>query len=507
LRISNKFDSSGIEKLLTSLFIMEAKFTPEPTSRPQEDAAVAASSSSSRRIWSALREAIRGSQQDYTEVTIGRAVLLLAVPMVLETCMESIFAVVDIFFVSKLGASAMATVGLTEATLTLLYSVAIGLSMGAAAIVARRIGEKNSEGAAIAAVQGIVLGVSVAIPVAVAGIFFAPKILLVMGASPEVVQVGSGYTAVMYGGNATILLLFLINAIFRGAGDPAIAMRVLWFANSINIVLGPCLIFGLGPFPELGVRGAAIATTIGRGCGVLFQVFRLIQRNSRIQIHRRHIRLNLPVISSMVRISGTGILQSLVHTTSWIGLIRILSSFGTAAVAGYIVGIRIIAFAILPSWGMSNAAATLVGQNLGAKKPDRAEQSVWMTCRYNAIFLGIVGVLFVLFAEPLIHLFTKDPTVAPYGIRCLRIVSCGFLFYAYGMVLTQAFNGAGDTTTPTLINLFCFWFWEIPLGYILAKVLGFGPSGVFLAITVAFSTLAIVSAIIFRKGHWKLRQI
>ena len=462
---------------------------------------------SSSRIWPALREAIRGTRQDYTEGSIGRAVLLLAVPMVLETFMESVFAVVDIFWVSHLGSAAMATVGLTEAMLTLLYSVAIGLSMGAAAVVARRTGEKDPEGAANAAVQAIALGILFAIPIATGGLLMAKPLLHLMGASAEVIQTGSGYTAVMFGGNATILLLFLINAIFRGAGDAAIAMRVLWFANAINILLGPCLIFGLGPFPRLGVTGAAIATNIGRGSGVLFQLIHLICQNGRIRISRKNLRLDFRVMKTIVRISGTGIAQSLISMTSWLGLIRILSSFGSMAVAGYTVGIRIIAFAVLPSWGMSNAAATLVGQNLGAGKPERAEESVWITCRYNLFFLGTIGILFVILAGPIISIFTKDPSIAPYGVRCLRIVSYGFFFYAYGMVLTQAFNGAGDTWTPTLINMFCFWLWEIPLGYVLARTLGFGPSGVFAAIMIAFSTLAIVSAIVFRKGRWKYRRI
>ena len=460
-----------------------------------------------RRIFTLLREAIHGTHMDYTEGSIGRAVLFLAVPMVLETSMESIFAIMDIFFVSRLGAAAMATVGLTEAMITLLYAVAIGLCMGTAAFVARRTGEKDPEGAAVAAVQGIAIGIAVSIPVGILGAIFAPNLLKLMGASPEVIQVGSRFTAIMFGGNATILLLFLINAIFRGAGDAAIAMRVLWFANAINILLGPCLIFGLGPFPKLGVTGAAVATNIGRGCGVLYQIYKLTSRNSRIVIHKSNLRLDFPVLISMLRVSGTGILQSLVGMTSWIGLVRILSSFGSAAVAGYTVGMRIILFALLPSWGMSNAAATLVGQNLGAGKSERAEKSVWLTCRYNLIFLGIIGVLFVVFAEFIIGIFTRDPQVVPYGVHCLRIVSSGFLFYAYGMVLTQAFNGAGDTTTPTFINLFCFWMFEIPLAFLLSRHFGFGTTGVFLSMTLAFSMLAVISAYLFKRGRWKLRKI
>jgi len=462
----------------------------------------------SSTLWSDLRESVRGSHShDYTQAPIGKSVLLLAVPMVLETFMESIFAVVDIFFVSRRGPASMATVGLTEAMLTILYSIAIGLCMGAAAIVARRTGEKNPDGAAIAAVQAILLGVAVSVPVAIFGGLFAPKLLGLMGASEEVIREGSGYTRMMFAGNATIIFLFLINAIFRGAGDAAIAMRVLWFANAINIALCPCFIFGLGPFPELGVTGAAVATNIGRGTGVLYQLSKLIRGHGRIQIRREHLKVDIPVIRSMIRISGTGIIQSLVGTTSWLGLIRILSGFGSAAVAGYTVGIRIIVFALLPSWGMSNAAATLVGQNLGAGKPDRAEKSVWITCKYNFYFLGTIGLLFILLAERIIAIFTTDPTAMPYAIRCLRIVSFGFIFYAYGMVLTNAFNGAGDTATPTRINLFCFWLWEVPLGWLLARTFGFGPTGVFLAITIAFSTLAVVSAILFKRGHWKTGKV
>jgi MATE family, multidrug efflux pump len=460
-----------------------------------------------RKIIHLFREALHGTHRDFTEGSIGKAVWLLAVPMVLETCMESVFAIVDIFWVSRLGSAAMATVGLTEAMITLLYAVAIGLSMGAAAFVARRIGEKNPEGAAVAAVQAIALGLAVSIPFGIFGAHFAPHLLSLMGASSDVIQEGSRFTAIMLGGNATVLFLFLINAIFRGAGDAAIAMRVLWFANAINILLGPCFIFGLGPFPKLGVTGAAVATNIGRGCGVLYQLWKLASNKSRIHIHKSNLRPDFPVMLSMIRVSGTGILQSLVGMTSWIGLVRIVSSFGSMAVAGYTVAMRIILFALLPSWGMSNAAATLVGQNLGAGKPDRAEKSVWMTCRYNLIFLGVIGALFVIFAGPIIGIFTHDLQVVPFAVHCLRVVSCGFLFYAYGMVLTQAFNGAGDTTTPTYINLFCFWLWEIPLAFVLSRYFRLGTTGVFLAITIAFSTLAVVSGFIFKGGRWKLRKI
>ena len=458
-------------------------------------------------LWSAIRESLRGSHRDYTVGPVGRSIILLAIPMVLEMCMESIFAVVDIKWVSYLGADAMATVGLTESLLTLLYAIAIGLSIGATATVARRIGEHNPEGAARAAVQAIGLGLIVAIVIALIGAPLAPKLLSLMGASPSVIEHGSGFTRIMLAGNATIMMLFMINAIFRGAGDAAIAMRVLWLANAINILLGPCFIFGLGPFPKLGIVGAAIATNIGRGTGALYAFSRLVRPGGRFDIKRHHFRLEPAIMARLVRLSATGTFQVFIGMASWIGLVRTISSFGTDVVAGYIVGIRVILFALLPSWGMSNAAATMVGQALGAKKPDRAEQAVWKAGLYNMIFLGCVGLIFVLLARRIIGLFTTDPNVMPYGVDCLRIVAYGFLFYAWGMVITQSFNGAGDTWTPTIINLFVFWLWELPLAYVLAIVFGIGPRGVFLAIMIAFSTLAIVSALVFRRGKWKTRVV
>jgi len=454
-------------------------------------------------IWPAVREALRGSHRDYTTGPIGRSIILLAIPMVLEMSMESIFAVVDIKWVSYLGRDAMATVGLTESLMTLVYALAIGLSIGATATVARRIGEKNADGAARAAVQSIFLALIIAGIIAMIGAPLAPKLLSLMGASPGVVAVGAGFTRVMLAGNATVVLLFMINAIFRGAGDAAIAMRVLWFANAINILLGPCLIFGLGPFPKLGIVGAAIATNIGRGSGALYACSRLVRAGGRFDITRRHLKVEPAIIGRLIRLSATGTFQVFIGMASWIGLVRTISTFGTNAVAGYVVGIRVILFALLPSWGMSNAAATMVGQALGAKKAERAERAVWKAGFYNLIFLGVVGLIFVLFARQIIGLFTTDPNVMPYGVDCLRIVAYGFLFYAYGMVLTQSFNGAGDTWTPTIINLFVFWLWELPLAYALSKIFGFGPRGVFLAITIAFSTLAIVSALVFRTGRWK----
>jgi putative MATE family efflux protein len=328
-----------------------------------------------------------------------------------------------------------------------------------------------------------------------------------MGATPEVVERGHNFTAVMLGGNATALLLFLGNGVFRGAGDAAIAMRVLWLANALNILLGPCFIFGLGPFPELGVTGAAVATNIGRGTAVVYLMFRLWQGGAHIRIRPRHLCFDWPLMLSVLRLSATGMFQMLVGMTSWIALIRILSGFGSAAVAGYTIAIRMVIFALLPSWGLSNAAATLVGQNLGARKPERAEQAVWQAARYNVVFLGTIGALFVVFAEPLMGAFTKDPLVLPYGVNCLRTVSLGFLFYAYGMVMSQAFNGAGAVWTPTLINLVCFWAWQLPLAYTLSHVLKWGPRGLFIAITVAWSTYAVVSAAIFKQGRWKLQKV
>ena len=458
-------------------------------------------------LWTVVRDAVRGVPHDYTSGSIGRAIVLLAIPMVLEMVMESVFAVVDVFWVSRLGPDAIATVGLTESMLTLVYTAAMGLSIGVAAVVARRIGEKRPDEAAEAAVQGIALGLVVAAVVAVLGVTLAPRLLALMGASPQVIGIGSGYTRMMLGGSATVLLLFLVNAIFRGAGDAAIAMRVLWLANIINILLGPCLIFGLGPFPRLGVTGAAVATTIGRGTGVLFQLYHLRRGDARIAIRRAQVALKPAVMANLVRLSGSGTFQVLVGTASYIGLVRIVSTFGSAALAGYTVAIRLVIFCLLPSWGLSNAAATMVGQSLGAGKPDRAERAVWIAGGYNMLVLGGVGVLFVIFANQIVGLFTHHPIAAPTGALALRTMSYGFVFYALGMVLTQSFNGAGDTWTPTWINLLCFWLLEIPLAYFLARVAGFGPFGVFLAITVGYSSLALVSAVLFRRGKWKLRQV
>jgi putative MATE family efflux protein len=460
-----------------------------------------------RSLWSSLLEAVRGSHQDYTAGSLNRAILLLAVPMVLEMVLESLFAVVDVFWVGRLGANAVATVGLTESMLSLVFAVGMGLSLSTTAMVARRIGEKDPEGAADAAVQAIALGLVVSVLIGLPCLLFAPRLLRLMGATDDIVAVGSGYTRICLGGSCAVLLLFLNNAIFRGAGDAAIAMRLLWVSNIINLILDPCLIFGWGPFPRLGVTGAALATFTGRSIGVVYQFYRLLKGTERIRILTRQIRVHLSVLLRLMRVSLTGILQFAIAHTSWIGLVRIVSNFGAAALAGYTIAIRIVIFVILPSWGLSNAAATLVGQNLGAGKPDRAEKAVWRTGLYNLIFLGAVGVFFILCAEPVVRLFTHDPTVVPLGAACLRIVSYGNLGYAYFMVMMQAFNGAGDTITPTIVNFFGFWLFEIPLAYWLAMSLGMRSNGVFASIAIAESSMAAASAILFKQGKWKKKKI
>jgi putative MATE family efflux protein len=458
-------------------------------------------------VWQQVRDAIRGTHHDYTEGPVGRSLLLLAIPMVLETLMESLFAVCDVFFVSKLGADAVATVGLTESMLTILYALAMGLGIGATATVARRIGEKDPDGAARAAVQSIALGLALALAVGVTGIVSGPALLRAMGATPSIVETGGTYTRVMLGGNATVVLLFLMNAVFRGAGDAAIAMRVLWLANALNIVLGPCLVFGVGPFPELGVTGAAVATNIGRGTAVLFQLWTLTRPGGRIRITARHLALDLPVMRGIWRLSSSGVFQILISTTSWVFLVRILSAFGSVVVAGNTIGIRLIIFALLPAWGLANAAATMVGQALGAAKPDRAEHATWLAAGYNLVFLGLVSVIFMTAARPIVDFFTTDADVARHAVACLRTVSVAFMAFGFGMTLTSALNGAGDTWTPTWINLGAFWCFEIPLAYALARSLGVGPVGVYYAITAAFTLHALVSMVVFRRGKWKTRRV
>ena len=454
-----------------------------------------------------VREAIFGSRQDFTAISIDRAIVLLAVPMVLEMAMESLFGIVDIFFVAHLGADATATVGITEGMLYIVMSIAVGLSMGTTAVVARRTGEHDKEGAAVSAVQSIILGVVCAVVIFCVCLPLAPRLLGLMGASPAILHTGSTYSRIMMSGSGIILMLFLINAIFRGAGDAAVAMRVLWVANLINIVLDPCLIMGLGPFPKLGVTGAAVSTSIGRSVGIVYQIYLLRRGTGRMEIHRRHVQLVLSVMKTIVRIAANGVLQFLIATASWIALIRLIQTFGSAATAGYTVAIRIIIFSILPSWGLSSAAATLVGQNLGAKRPDRAEKAVWRAAFFDMIFLGAVSLVYLLFAPQIVGLFSRDPVVIGYAASCLRIISVCYVLYAYGMVIVQAFNGAGDTRTPSMINLFCFWIVQLPLAYTLAKGFRLGPKGVFVAILITETLLALIAIYVFRLGKWKQKVV
>lgn len=452
-------------------------------------------------------QAVKGVEQDYTTGSINKAIFMLSVPMILEMVMESLFAVVDVFFVSKLGTDAIATVGLTESMLTILYSVAWGISMGATALVARRVGEKNPDGAAHGGMQAIYVGVLISIAVSIAGIFFAKELLMLMGAEQAMADANYHYTQLLMGSNIVIMLLFLINGIFRGAGDASIAMRSLWIANILNIILCPTLINGFGPIPAMGLTGAALATTIGRGVGVLYQLYHLFNGKGVIRILRKHISFDFPVMGSVIKLASGGTAQFLIASASWIFLVKILADYGSDALAGYTIAIRVIVFTILPAWGMANAAATLVGQNLGAKMPDRAEQSVWKAAKYNMFFLVTVAILFFTGAEWIMMFFTDNKDVIASGVKCLRFVSLGYAFYGYGMVVSQSFNGAGDTKTPTIINLFGFWAFQIPLAYVLAKILNMGETGVFLAIPIAESAIAVVAIILFKRGNWKTIKV
>ena len=456
--------------------------------------------------WKLLREALAGTEQDFTEGSLTRGIALLAIPTMLEMVMESTFGLVDAFWVAHLGASAMAAVGLTESLLVLVFSVAMGLSMAATATVARRIGEKDREGASAAAVQAIGCGIVISAITGILGALFAPQLLGLMHAGPDVIRTGAGYTRVLLGGNISIILIFLINGVLRGSGDAATAMRTLWLANLINMALDPCFIYGYAGFPKLGVMGAAVATTTGRSIGVLYQFAMLLGGKSRVSIARRHLRWNGPVLGRLVRLARTSSLQYFIGIASWVSLARINAMFGSAAVAGYTIAIRIVMFALMPSWGICTAAATLVGQNLGAKHPQRAERAVWLGGVYNMVFLTLVGIVFFAWAPFLVSFFT-DATVAPIAAACLRCVSLGYPFYAWGMIMEQAFNGAGDTATPTWINLFCYWMLQIPLAWCLAQTAGWGPRGVYFAICGAESVLAVVSVVLFRRGKWKQAKV
>ncbi len=454
-----------------------------------------------------IREAVSGTDQDFTETSIMRAIFLLSVPSVLEMVMESIFVIADMFFVSRLGADAVATVGLTESLLTISYAISLGLATATTSMVSRRIGEKNPARASETAFQAILTGIAVSILISIPAALYSGKLLAMMGASETIVSQYSGYTRIMMSGNLVIMLLFIINAIFRSAGDAAVAMRVLWIGNIINIVLDPCLIFGLGPFPELGVTGAAIATTTGRGISVLYQLWLLFFGRKRIRLAFGQLTVRFKVIARLLRLSVGSIGQNLIATTSWIALVRIISIFGSEVVAGYTIAIRIINFALLPSWGISNAASALVGQNLGANKPSRAEKAVIVTGLINMVFLGITGVVLIVFPRFFIQLFISEDVVLSSGIECLRILSIGFIAYGFGMVLVNSFNGAGDTATPLRINIFAYWLLEIPLAWFLAITSGMKEQGVYTAILIAESIMTITAWLVFRRGRWKLKVV
>ena len=460
-----------------------------------------------KQFFKYFKIAVSGKEQNFTSGSIRRAVFMLSIPMILEMLMESIFAIVDIFYVSKVSVNAVATIGLTESVITLVYAVAIGLSIAATAIVARRIGEQDKEGASQAAVQVIFLGVIVSIVISIIGILYPKEILQLMGGDPELIAEGYGYTQVLLGGNVTIMLLFLINAIFRGAGDASIAMWALVLSNGLNIILDPMFIFGFGPIPAYGVEGAAIATTIGRGTAVLFQLLVLVYGWSKIKVKLKDLVLRVAVMINLIKVSLGGIGQFLIGTSSWVILMRIMSEFGSEVLAGYTIAIRVMMFTLMPAWGMSNAAATLVGQNLGAQKPQRAEDSVWKTGKYSAIFMGLVSVIYLIFAPEIVSWFTQEAEVVRNAALCLRIIAAGYIFYGYGMVVINAFNGAGDTKTPTWINFICFWLFQLPFAYITAITFDLGPVGVFMAITFAEILIAVIGVIWFKKGYWKTIKV
>lgn len=454
-----------------------------------------------------LKGAIAGKEEDFTAINLNKAIFLLAVPMVLEMIMESLFALVDIYFVSSLGKEAVATVGLTESVLTIVYSLGFGAGMGATALVSRRVGEKDINSATDVAAQAIIVGLFISFFVSIIGIFFSKDILRLMGAEPKIVNEMAVYTQWMLGGNFVILLLFLLNGVFRGAGNAAIAMRTLWISNGINIILDPCLILGLGPFPEFGIAGAAYATNIGRGIGVIFQLYILFNGKAMIKLAVSQLKPHWEVVKSLIKISAGGTLQFVIASASWLFLMRIMSEFGSDAVAGYTIAIRVLIFTVLPAWGLANAAATLVGQNLGAKRPDRAEKAVWLTTRNAMVFLGLVSIVYLVYADEIVKLFTSDPNVIINGVQCLQYLSFGYVFFAGEMVMVQAFNGAGDTKTPTILNLIFFWIVQIPLAYILALYFDFGPKGVYLGIIISESMLSLCALYIFKQGKWKQVEI
>lgn len=459
-----------------------------------------------RRMRSFVGESLRDSREDFTTGPIGRSLGLLAIPMMLEMSMEAIFAIVDITFVARLGTNAVAAVGITEALITVLYAVAIGLGTGVTAMVSRRIGARRHDAAAHVAGQAIWVGAALSLLIGVCGVYFASDLLRMMGAAADVVSEGHGFAAVMLGGSASILFLFLLNAAFRGAGDAPVALRALTIANGANIVLDPCLIFGIGPFPELGVTGAAVATTIGRGIGVLYLWRILFSKRSRLRLASAHLALDPAIVKRMLLISSGGVGQFLISTTSWIALMRIVALYGSGPIAAYTIALRIIEFAILPAWGLGNAAATLVGQNLGAGKPERARRSVWHAARYNTVFMTLVGVLLLAFAPEIVSWFSDQPDVLTYGASCLRILGVGYPAYAIGMIVVQALNGAGDTRSPAIMNFVCFWIIQIPLAYWSAEAAGLGPNGVFTAIVVSESILSAMAACYFRTGRWQRQQ-
>lgn len=460
-----------------------------------------------RSIWHELKDAIRGTEADYTQIGLKKAIFLLAVPMILELVMESTFAIADIYFVGKLGSSAVATVGLTETYLFLLYSLAMGLATAVTAIVARRVGEKNREEAAATGIQSVFLAVLVSVPFAAGGIFFAKELLAIMGADAWSIEYGYRYAQWMLGGNAVIILLFVINAIFRGAGDAAIAMRVLWIANGINILLDPILIFGWGPVPSFGIEGAAIATNIGRGIGVIIQLWTLFKGGKHIHARRSQLHWNGKVMINILRTSLGGVGQMIVGMTSWIFLMRILAGIGSEAVAGATIALRIMMFSMMPAWGLSNAAATLVGQNLGAENPARAESAVWKIGFYNMIFLLGVSILYFFRNEWLMSFFSEEDRVIDIGAEWLRILSYSYIVYGWWMVSVQAFNGAGDTKTPTKINLVFFWLIQIPLSYILAVKFGWQHSGVFWGVFISETSVGLFTLWLFSRGKWKTVKV